>query len=158
MGFNASFGKPAWCLGNVLMSIMSPWVTAGIKSGCEGRQDLSFASHSSAAPDFRAFEGMDVKVFPLGSWGDEPKGLRHHQGLAVAQWPLQNEGWRAIHPDPTGLQPPVGCRDGEQSFQDRPCRARGHQSPALGTPAQPWLQCPAQEVTRAHCKSQRCLS
>lgn len=96
MGFNASFGKAAWCLGNVLMSIMSPWVTAGRKSGYEGRQDPS-----SAAPDFPAFEGMDTKVFPLGSWCEVPKGLRHHQGLAV----VQNEGWRAIHAKPTGFQP-----------------------------------------------------
>lgn len=101
----------------------------------EGR---SFASHSSA--DFHAFEGMDGKDFPLGSWCDVPKGLRHHQGLAVAQWPLQNEGWRAIQPHPTGFQPtvsldrPVGWqrigRDGEQTFQDRP---KGD-TRALGTP------------------------
>lgn len=146
MGFNASFGKPAWCLGNVLMSIMSPWVAAGIKSGYEGRQDLSFASHSSAAPDFHAFEGRDTKVFPVGSWCDVPEGLRHHQGLAVVQWPLQNEGWRAIYPHPTGFQPPVSLdspvgwhrtgKGGEQTFWDRPCRARarGQQGPALGTP------------------------
>lgn len=66
MAFNASFGEAVWCLGNVLRSIMSPWVTAGMKSGYEGREGLSFASHSSAAPDFHAFEGMGMKVFPLG--------------------------------------------------------------------------------------------
>lgn len=101
----------------------------------EGR---SFASHSSA--DFHAFGGMDGKVFSLGSGWDVPKGLRHHQGLAVAQWPLQNEGWRAIQPHPTGFQPPgsldspVGWqgigRDGEQTFQDRP----EGDTRALGTP------------------------
>lgn len=89
-------------------------------------------THSSAAPDFHAFEGMGVKVFP--TWCDVPEGLRHQQGLAVGQWPLQNEGWRVIYADPRELGQP--CKGGEQTFQHRAgrARARGHQGLAMGTP------------------------
>lgn len=76
-----------------------------------------------------------MKVFPLGSRCDVPKGLRHQQGLAVVLWPLQNEGWRVIYPDPSELGQLLGwprmCQGGEQTFQHR---ARGQQGLAMGTP------------------------
>lgn len=161
MGFNASSGKPAWCLGNVLMSIMSPWVTAGIKRGCQGGQDPSCASHSSAAPDFGAFGGMGMRVFPLGF------GVLCQKGSGISRvwlWlsglsKMRGGGRFSLTPQ---VSSPEGwhCKGGEQTLGDRACRAtaRGQQGPALGAPAQPWLQCPAQEAMRGCCKSQSCLS
>lgn len=43
-------------------------------------------------PDFGSFEGTDGKVFLLGPQCHGLEGIRHRQGLAAVQWPLQNEG------------------------------------------------------------------